>query len=84
MALAFMDPDPAPAPGLASEAAPSRPGVDWVGILLLTFALGSLQVVLEQGEQVDWFSDQRLRSLALLAAVALPVFVWWAAATPGP
>jgi DHA2 family multidrug resistance protein len=48
-----------------------------VGILLLTFALGSLQVVLEQGEQVDWFSDQRLRSLALLAAVALPVFVWW-------
>jgi len=75
MALAFMDPDPDP--GLASEVAPSRPGVDWVGILLLTFALGSLQVVLEQGEQVDWFSDQRLRSLALLAAVALPVFVWW-------
>jgi DHA2 family multidrug resistance protein len=48
-----------------------------VGILLLAFALGNLQVILEQVEQVDWLSDQRLRSLALLAVVGLPVFVWW-------
>lgn len=73
MALAFMDPDPAPA------SRPSSPqlGVDWIGILLLTLALGSLQVVLEQGEQFDWFADPGIRRLALLAVVALPVFVWW-------
>ena len=72
MALAFMDPD---------QAQPERSGrdgaVDWVGIVLLALALGSLQVVLEQGEQYDWLADPGIRRLAAVAVVALPVFVWW-------
>jgi len=85
MALAFMDPDQASdqSPDLASDRSgkPKRSaaegGVDWVGIVLLALALGSLQVVLEQGEQFDWLADPGIRRLAVLAAVALPVFVWW-------
>lgn len=80
MALAFMDPDARPGddPGGEPGAKPTRPAqVDWTGIGLLALALGSLQVLLEQGEQVDWFGDPTMRRLALVAAVALPVFVWW-------
>ncbi len=69
MALAFLEPD-------GETAAASAP-VDWLGILLLTACLASLQVVLEQGHQLDWFEDPGLRQLGLLAAVSLPVFVWW-------
>ncbi|KEF42033.1 MAG: multidrug MFS transporter [Cyanobium sp. CACIAM 14] len=69
MALAFLEPDGPPA---------NRPRqVDWPGIALLTACLASLQVVLEQGHQLDWFADPLLRQLGLLALVSLPVFVWW-------
>ena len=54
----------------------SRP-VDWLGIALLAGGLGSLQLVLEQGHQYDWFDNQGIRQLALLAALTLPIFAWW-------
>jgi DHA2 family multidrug resistance protein len=52
-------------------------GVDWVGIGLLALGLACLQVVLEQGHQYDWLENPGIRRLALLAALALPLFVWW-------
>ena len=70
MALAFLEPDGATAPA-------RRAPVDWTGILLLTLCLASLQVVLEQGHQLDWFESLLIRNLALLAALSLPVFVVW-------
>lgn len=75
LALAFLEPDP-PA---ASQVAPGgRWGrVDWTGIALLTLCLASLQVVLEQGHQLDWFESPLIRTLSLLAAVSLPVFALW-------
>ena len=81
MALAFMDPDQAAGSSMETANHPQRSGrdgaVDWVGIVLLALALGSLQVVLEQGEQYDWLADPGIRRLAAGAVVALPVFVWW-------
>ncbi len=76
MALAFLEPDGAKVEG-------SR-DVDWLGILLLTCCLASLQVVLEQGHQLDWFENPGLRQLGLLAAASLPVFVWWERRRPRP
>lgn len=52
-------------------------GIDVVGILLLAAGLSSLQMVLEQGNQYDWFNDRGIVQLTLLAAVCLPVFVIW-------
>lgn len=52
-------------------------GVDWVGIGLLALGLACLQVVLEQGRQHDWFDNAGIRCLALIAALAVPLFVWW-------
>jgi MFS transporter, DHA2 family, multidrug resistance protein len=88
MALAFLPPDAprlagsAPASASASAQASSAPSpprrrADWTGIFLLAAGLGSLQVVLEQGHQFDWFSNGGIRQLSLLAAVALPLFIWW-------
>lgn len=72
MALAYLDVD---APVTLSGA--QRPRVDWVGIALMTISLGSLQLVLEQGHQVDWFDNQGIRALTLLVLVGLPTFVVW-------
>ena len=79
MALAFMppDPDPAWADEQGQPLTAGRAKVDWPGILLLVAGLASLQVVLEQGRQYDWFDNGWIRQLSLLSAVAVPSFVWW-------
>lgn len=72
MALAFMEQDQGREP---SGRYSGR--IDWSGIALMALSLGSLQLVLEQGHQYDWFENQGIRQLALLAAIGLPMFVWW-------
>jgi len=44
--------------------------VDWLGITLLTVGLGSLQYVLEEGNQDDWFNSGTIVRLAILAGPA--------------
>ena len=51
--------------------------VDWLGITLLTVGLGSLQYVLEEGNQDDWFNDGTILRLAILAAACLGTMLWW-------
>jgi DHA2 family multidrug resistance protein len=52
-------------------------GVDWLGITLLTAGLGSLQYVLEEGNQDDWFNDPWILRLSIVAGVCLISMVWW-------
>jgi DHA2 family multidrug resistance protein len=49
--------------------------VDVLGIGLLAVGLGSLQIMLEKGEQKDWFTSQYIMDLAGVAAVGLLLFV---------
>jgi MFS transporter, DHA2 family, multidrug resistance protein len=51
--------------------------VDWLGIGLLTVGLASLQYVLEEGREKDWFNDQLIVRLSILAAGCLATMVWW-------
>lgn len=51
--------------------------VDWLGISLLTVGIGSLQYVLEEGNQDDWFSDKWILRFAILSGLCLMVMVWW-------
>ncbi len=52
-------------------------GVDWAGIGLLAVGLASLQYVLEEGNQDDWFEDATILRLSILAAVCLiSMFIW--------
>ena len=51
--------------------------IDWAGIGLLATGLATLQYVLEEGEQDDWFNSPTILRLAVLSAVSLIGLVWW-------
>ncbi len=51
--------------------------LDWVGLILLCIGLGSMQFVLENGQQYDWFDDARIRLFTFTSIVGLGSFVWW-------
>jgi DHA2 family multidrug resistance protein len=49
--------------------------VDLLGVGLLAVGLGSLQIMLEKGEQKDWFSSSFIIYLAVIASIGLIFFV---------
>jgi len=50
--------------------------VDWWGIVLLTSFIGSLQFVLEHGQQDDWFNDSLIITLSVVSVLGLVLFIW--------
>lgn len=58
--------------------------VDWLGIALLTVAVGSLQWMLERGERFDWFDSRFVTGLLLTSVVGWGLFVWHELRTPHP
>ncbi|WP_461533745.1 MDR family MFS transporter [Sinomicrobium sp.] len=50
--------------------------VDWWGIALLAAFVGSLQFVLEHGQQDDWFSDTTILVLSIVSVFGLVLFIW--------
>jgi DHA2 family multidrug resistance protein len=50
--------------------------VDWWGILFLAAFIGSLQFVLEHGQQDDWFNDDLIVTLSVVSIVGLLSFIW--------
>ncbi len=62
----------------------SSSGVDYWGIGMLAVAMGSLQVVLDKGQQEDWLGSRWIAGLLLAAAVALVVFVVYELRTDAP
>lgn len=51
--------------------------VDYIGISLLTVGVGALQVMLDKGQEDDWFGSRFILTFFILAAVGLvSLFVW--------
>jgi DHA2 family multidrug resistance protein len=50
--------------------------VDWLGIFLLTAAVGSLQYILEKGQEDDWFSSKLIIALSIIAFLGAYCFIW--------
>jgi MFS transporter, DHA2 family, multidrug resistance protein len=48
-----------------------RTGIDYWGIGLLTVGMGCLQVMLDKGQEEDWFSSHFIVALAVLAVIGL-------------
>ncbi len=49
--------------------------IDYAGLALIAAGLGLLQVVLDKGQEKDWFGSNFIASLAVLSAIALVLFV---------
>jgi MFS transporter, DHA2 family, multidrug resistance protein len=54
-----------------------RPKVDYVGLITLIIGVGALQVVLDKGNDEDWFNSQFIIITAVIAAIGLAVFLIW-------
>ena len=50
--------------------------VDWLGMILLVIGVGSLQLILEQGEREEWFESTYITIFTLLSAIGIIGFVW--------
>ena len=50
--------------------------VDWMGIILLTAFVGSLQYILEHGQQDDWFNNTAIVVLSVVTVLGLFFFIW--------
>jgi DHA2 family multidrug resistance protein len=55
---------------------PSEP-IDFVGFGLLAIGLGTLEVVLDKGQEENWFASSMITGFAITAAVTLVTFVIW-------
>lgn len=51
--------------------------IDLVGLALLVFWIGSLQIMLDIGRDHDWFGDPLIVALAIMAFIGFVVFVIW-------
>ncbi|MCF0073817.1 DHA2 family efflux MFS transporter permease subunit [Dyadobacter sp. CY261] len=50
--------------------------IDWWGIILLAVAVGSLQYVLEKGQEEDWFNDEIITILSITTVFSFFFFIW--------
>jgi DHA2 family multidrug resistance protein len=50
--------------------------IDWLGIIFLATAVGSLQFVLERGQEEDWFNSGEITLLIITSALSFYFFIW--------
>ncbi|MEO8852370.1 MAG: DHA2 family efflux MFS transporter permease subunit [Ginsengibacter sp.] len=50
--------------------------VDWLGIALLITAIGSLQFILEKGQEDDWFNSSLIIALSVICFFGFYFFIW--------
>lgn len=68
----------------AAQAERMKRDFDWVGIVLLSAGLASLQYVLEQGNRNDWFDSRLITALTCVAVGGLVGFVYTELHAPAP
>ena len=59
------------------ETATMRLPIDTVGLVLLVIGVGSLQIMLDKGNELDWFGSDYIVSLGFLSLIALSVLIVW-------
>jgi DHA2 family multidrug resistance protein len=52
-------------------------GIDYIGISLITIGLGCLQVMMDRGEDDDWFGSPFIRIMGLLAFLGILGAIGW-------
>jgi DHA2 family multidrug resistance protein len=58
--------------------------LDWIGFGALTVGIAALQLMLDRGEELDWFSSPEIITEACLAGLGVYLFVVQSATSPKP
>jgi MFS transporter, DHA2 family, multidrug resistance protein len=58
--------------------------IDWAGVGAMTLGLGAFQLMLEKGQDLDWFQSSFIVWLAVISVVFLVAFIWRELRTSGP
>jgi DHA2 family multidrug resistance protein len=61
-----------------------KAAIDYVGFGLLVVWLATLQILLDKGQEADWFSADWVRWFAAISVLAFIGFVWWEFTTKHP
>ncbi|MDE2419280.1 MAG: DHA2 family efflux MFS transporter permease subunit [Burkholderiales bacterium] len=51
--------------------------IDTVGLGLLVLAVGSLQIMLDKGKELDWFHSAEVTGLGIVAVIGFAFFIAW-------
>ena len=59
-------------------------GIDGIGLGLLALTIGALQLMLDKGQEKDWFGSHLIVACGLIALVGFILFLWREMTTPHP
>ena len=59
------------------ERAQRRSSIDFIGLGLIVLGLGCAQVVLDRGQELDWFGSPFITSFTIISVLALVAFMVW-------
>lgn len=59
------------------ESKPIRKPIDYIGLFLLAVGVGCLQVLLDKGNDADWFSSNFICTLAVISVTSISYFLVW-------
>jgi MFS transporter, DHA2 family, multidrug resistance protein len=51
--------------------------IDWIGFILVALFLGCLEVVLDKGQEDDWFGSNFIATFAVVSGVSFALFIPW-------
>ncbi|AUG99672.1 multidrug efflux MFS transporter subunit EmrB [Prodigiosinella confusarubida] len=51
--------------------------IDTIGLVLLALGVGSLQMMMDRGKELDWFNSTEIIILAIIAVIALLFLIVW-------
>ena len=54
-----------------------RATIDYIGFGLLAVWLGTMQIVLDKGQEADWFDAEWVRWFTFISVLAFFAFIWW-------
>jgi MFS transporter, DHA2 family, multidrug resistance protein len=58
--------------------------IDYIGFALLAVWLATLQIVLDKGQEADWFGAEWVRWFTFASVVSFVGFIWWEFQTDHP
>jgi DHA2 family multidrug resistance protein len=56
---------------------PKKLPLDWVGLVLLIAFVGTMQIMVDKGKELDWFSSKQIVALAVASVVSFMFFLAW-------